>query len=47
MNQSELPESKPLIKEYTWRNPWFQPYMQQSMAVLDINTEEALGPMKA
>jgi hypothetical protein len=26
-NQPELPGSKPSTKEYTWRNPWLQPYM--------------------
>ena len=23
----ELPEIKPLTKEYTWRDPWLQPHM--------------------
>jgi hypothetical protein len=24
---SKLPGTKPPTKEYTWRNPWLQPYM--------------------
>jgi hypothetical protein len=28
----ELPGTKPLTKEYTWRDPWLQMHMQQRMA---------------
>jgi hypothetical protein len=34
---SELPGTKPLTKEYTWRDPWLQSHMYQRMALLDIN----------
>jgi hypothetical protein len=33
----ELPGTKPLTKEYTWRNLWLQPHMYQRMALLGIN----------
>jgi hypothetical protein len=32
----ELPETKPPIKEYTWRDPWLQLHMQQRMALSAI-----------
>jgi hypothetical protein len=40
MNQqdpTELLGTKPPTKEYTWKDPWFQPHMYQRMDWLDIN----------
>jgi hypothetical protein len=33
----ELPGTGPSTKEYTWRDPWFQPHMWQRMTLLDIS----------
>jgi hypothetical protein len=29
----ELPGTKPPTREYTWKDPWFQPHMLQRMAL--------------
>jgi hypothetical protein len=34
---NELKGTKQPTKEYTWRDPWLQPYMQQRMALLGIS----------
>jgi hypothetical protein len=47
INQPELPGSKLPTKEYTWRDPWFQLYMQQRMDLKGASIrEEAFGPVK-
>jgi hypothetical protein len=33
----ELPGTNPPTKEYTWRDSWLQPHMQQRMALSGIN----------
>jgi len=33
----ELPGTKPLTNEFTWSDPWLQPYMQHRMALSRIN----------
>jgi hypothetical protein len=34
---SELPETGPPTKEYTWSDPWLWPHMWHRMALLDIS----------
>jgi hypothetical protein len=43
----DFPGSRPPTKEYTWREPWFQPLCSRGWSCQSQMEGEALGPVKA